>query len=40
MQKPNISANKTDVFLKKNGSKFVEVLENRQTKKNYDLPIS
>lgn len=39
MQKPNISANKTDVFLKSD-SKFVEVLENRQTKKNYDLPIS
>ncbi len=39
MQKPNISPNRTDVFFK-NGSKFVEVLENRQTKKNYDLPIS
>ena len=39
MQKPNISPNRTDVFLK-SGSKFVEVLGNRQTKKNYDLPIS
>ena len=39
MQKPNISPNKADVFLK-NGSKFVEVLENKKKKKNYDLPIS